>query len=783
MLQGRPVTRDAMRLRATAGLLLLTAAAGSAEAATRRALLVAIDKYRPVAAKPAETSPASAPNEQVVSASPARRTAASRGTWTDLDGAVNDAVAFRELLVARAGFRPEDIVLLTNAEATRDGILTAFRKHLIDGSQRGDVVLFLYAGHGSRVRNSLTDEPDGMDETIVPADSSRGAPDIRDKELNRLFVQVLDKGASLTVVADSCHSGSIARGVPRPEKTRYLPPDERDVKEAPDGTPSAEERGALVFSAAQDSQLAGETSDEEGNSHGAFSLALLKTLQTVSAYETAQDVFLKVKALMQSEGRSQEPVLAGPPERRQRGLFANGGGGLGRTRVAVLRKTRAGHVALQGGLAVGLREGAELKAVSGVPGGLQVRLKVVRVNGVASAEAEVIAGAPDAVSPGDLFEVDRWVVGDSPLRVSWPASLPSRADLQRMLDRLSPLARAPEITWIDDPTATSPSHVVEWDGSAWRLTGPTDAVPLGLSPSVADVTKRLRNASERPRIFVRVPPDNELVAALQLGAGSGNDGIEVAANPTDAHYLLVGRLAGGGAEYAWVIPNSTQEDTSDGAFALPLRTDWIKEPPRLEEQVLGLRRLRSWLQLAAPAHPGLFPYRLALKNAETGKTRTAGVVTDGEGYGLVLQARPEDVERGVECRYVYVFALDSYGNSTLLFPRASDGNVENRVPYESSGAGGFPAEIPLGKARLFTVGPPYGVDTYVLLSTAEPIPDPSVLSFSGVRTRGSDGNGSSSNPLSRLLSHLGSSTRGVSAEAPADWSIERLSLRSVGGGG
>ena len=80
------------------------------------------------------------------------------------------------------------------------------------------------------------------------------------------------------------------------------------------------------------------------------------------------------------------------------------------------------------------------------------------------------------------------------------------------------------------------------------------------------------------------------------------------------------------------------------------------------------------------------------------------------------------------------------------------------------------------------MGPPFGVDTYVLLSTAQPIPDPAVLEFNGVRTRGANGNGAARNPLTRLLTHIGSSTRGVSAEAPADWSIERLSLRSVGAG-
>jgi hypothetical protein len=303
---------------------------------------------------------------------------------------------------------------------------------------------------------------------------------------------------------------------------------------------------------------------------------------------------------------------------------------------------------------------------------------------------------------------------------------------------------------------------------------------VGASPSAGEILKRLKGHADRPRLFVQVPPDRELAASLRLGVGSAYDGIEVVTRPSLAHYILVGRLVGGVREYAWVLPNETQEGLPPGVFPLPIRTDWVPETARLEEQAVRLRRLRSWLQLEAPSESALFTYRLALKNAETGETRTDGVLENGQGYGLVLRSSAADLEKGVERRYVYVFVLDSYGSGTLLFPRASAGNVENRVPYEVSGNVGFPQEIPLGPKRLFEVGPPFGVDTYVMLSTVQPIPDPSVLQFSGVRTRGNSS--PSASPLGRLLEGIGSPTRGVTAEAPVDWSIQRLSLRSVGGG-
>src|SRR5262249_37374901 len=158
--------------------------------------------------------------------------------------------------------------VLRNEEATRDRILAEIRRQLVEPASPGDVAVFFYAGHGSQVNNSQSTELDKKDETIVPADSNQGAWDIRDKELRRLFNDILDKGAALTVFFDSGHSGSIARGLALAEKARFLPPDPRDIAtvvgaETPDSRSAPEERGALVFSAAQDFELANEDTEED----------------------------------------------------------------------------------------------------------------------------------------------------------------------------------------------------------------------------------------------------------------------------------------------------------------------------------------------------------------------------------------------------------------------------------------------------------------------------------------------------------------------------------------
>src|SRR6185295_4967128 len=106
-----------------------------------------------------------------------------------------------------------DVLVLTDADATRDAILKAIDTQLVAPSGQGDVAFFYFAGHGSRVRNTLSAESDKLDESIVPADIAKGIRDIRDKELRRVFNSVLDRGATLVAVFDSCHSGSVSRGL------------------------------------------------------------------------------------------------------------------------------------------------------------------------------------------------------------------------------------------------------------------------------------------------------------------------------------------------------------------------------------------------------------------------------------------------------------------------------------------------------------------------------------------------------------------------------------------
>jgi hypothetical protein len=122
---------------------------------------------------------------------------------------------------------------------------------LIEAAKPGDISVFVFAGHGSRMRNEGSDEADKMDQTLVPADSENGVPDIRDKELARLYRKAAEKRILLTVIADSCHSGGVSRGLGRPAITRDAVPDPHVVNDPPDidpktGKPYTDRRRAVT---------------------------------------------------------------------------------------------------------------------------------------------------------------------------------------------------------------------------------------------------------------------------------------------------------------------------------------------------------------------------------------------------------------------------------------------------------------------------------------------------------------------------------------------------------
>ncbi len=764
--------------------------APAAAGVTRRALLVGIDAYGPPANAregPVKAHRGALPRVTVQGVS-------RREPFDSLDGAVSDMEGMKALLTDKYGFRQDDIRTLTNENATADAILGAIQQQLIDAAQPGDVSVFYYAGHGSLMRNLKTPERSGFDSTIVPADWWRGTPDIRDKELARLFRKAVEKGIVLTVIADSCHSGSLLRGSLRlrevPGDAGFYVEDPPDRDAAGQTLPNPEDEGALVLSAAQDYQCAAEVATDSGW-HGVFTWALIQVLRYAPENEPMSRVFERVRALVQSEEPVQEPVMAGKG-RAERGLFGQPAD-LARSITVAVREVTGPAVELRGGQVLGLAKGCELVRIPGSAGEAPVRIEITEVSGPSRSQARVLSGPPESVRPGDLFELERWVQPEEGvLRVFLPPTPPPAARVLAVAQSIAGL-RLPG--WVDDPTITPPDLVMSWAGSEWVVSrnrpGGEVALRLGTDPDPARVRQKL---SEFPSalFFLALPLPAEAAGRVRLGPGTALDAIVPVVSADGARYALEGRYRGGNLEFAWVAPAGSEEELRRAAAIprMPLRTRWLAPAAgseatggfaaEVEGYALRLARLRAWMELEPPAADVPFPYGLAFKEIPSGRVITEGEMRKGERYKLYLRSDPDLLRRleqsgqRAPARYVYVFIIDSDGTGTSLFPGAQ-GNVENIFPPDKSP---LPAEIPLSSRDYdLEVSDPLGTDVYFMIASPEAI-DPTVLSFEGVRggSRGTRGGG-----ISRLLFGLGSGQKRGAATPPAppQWSIEKRVIRSI----
>ena len=264
------------------------------------------------------------------------------GNVNPLNGCVNDVTRMGDLLQARVTgandrFAPR---LLTNEQATRQGLINAFRAHLGQAGP-GDVALFYYSGHGSQEHappEFWDFEPDRMNETLVCHDSrADGGWDLADKELAQLISEVaalrLAQGPHLVLILDCCHSGSGTRSAEeitiRQEKAHpgtrpiasYIVTPQQAAALHGQGTGAASPAMPwaaiasgrhILLAACRPEQTAKETWFPGPSGHekrGAFSFFLQDTLQQTGAALSYRDLFKRVNALVQQRVSDQAPQL------------------------------------------------------------------------------------------------------------------------------------------------------------------------------------------------------------------------------------------------------------------------------------------------------------------------------------------------------------------------------------------------------------------------------------------------------------------------------------------
>ncbi len=235
------------------------------------------------------------------------------GISSDLEGCVNDARDWAQAFRDR-GCRP---TVLLDRQATGKAIRDAIRSTLA-GSQKGDLVVIQYSGHGSFVPDADGDEADQRDECLCPYDVARNGP-ITDDELHRLYAGA-PRGVKVLVLSDSCHSGSVARFAPpqtEPRfaaRVRFLPPAvflgrQKEPKAAP-RAPAPLRRAALLIAGCQDHEYSYD-GWFDGRPNGAFSFAALRALQELPADATCSQWFRRIRKALPSIQYPQTPNLEG----------------------------------------------------------------------------------------------------------------------------------------------------------------------------------------------------------------------------------------------------------------------------------------------------------------------------------------------------------------------------------------------------------------------------------------------------------------------------------------
>jgi hypothetical protein len=248
----------------------------------------------------------------------------------------------RSILQETFGFPPEHVTLLADAEATREGILAALDR-LVESTGSGDIVVLHYAGHGSQMTDREGDEPDGLDETIMPYDSEGRYGvnrDITDDEIHLRLVRLGAKTSYTTLIVDACHSGTITRdafGV----RSRSVEADTRPVAELPPSPIPEADRASLrtresgpsgwmpladhyvLLAGCRDEETSFEYRPPEGDGtivHGALTYFLSQELRRTAPGASYRDVFERAAAKVNAANRYQHPQMEGRADREVFGV-------------------------------------------------------------------------------------------------------------------------------------------------------------------------------------------------------------------------------------------------------------------------------------------------------------------------------------------------------------------------------------------------------------------------------------------------------------------------------
>jgi hypothetical protein len=251
------------------------------------------------------------------------------GEWKDLRNLKGPRTDVRRMqhTLRRWGFRADAATqrVLVDQQASKQGIMDAFRWLASQATDTGDVVVIYYSGHGSwapdanidavRTKDEARSVPgDNFDEALVPWDA-RDPHNPRhlllDDEINALLSR-LGTG-NVTMIVDACFSGTVTRGSPDTSSTAPVargprpPPYERLA--AGDMLGDGRNPKHTLLTAASSSELAYEKTFHPGAVvSGVFTRHLAEALDGASSTTRFDELLQQVRTKV---GQAQTPQLEG----------------------------------------------------------------------------------------------------------------------------------------------------------------------------------------------------------------------------------------------------------------------------------------------------------------------------------------------------------------------------------------------------------------------------------------------------------------------------------------
>ncbi len=232
-------------------------------------------------------------------------------TQTDfkLFGCQNDVIKYRDILIKKFNYKPENIVMLMDKAGYEYPTYSNIIKYMNWISKETSIpnnineITFYYSGHGTNIRDQNGDELDGKDECIVPYDFMKSGL-ITDDYIYLNFLSKLKKFNKIICIFDSCNSASCTD---LPYSFTWI--NNSIVKQFYSKRPALlNNPNIFVLSGCLDSKTSLDSKEPDGTPCGLLSYWLRMTLQKYNYVCTIDNLITNIKKGFGTN--DQTPVLS-----------------------------------------------------------------------------------------------------------------------------------------------------------------------------------------------------------------------------------------------------------------------------------------------------------------------------------------------------------------------------------------------------------------------------------------------------------------------------------------